>query len=509
MPKQNIPKQKKKMKGLNSFVVMFVVMLFVAILTWIIPGGEYQLDEAGNAIAGTYSTLPATPQGLWDIIVAPIVGMLGNSAVSGAIPISLYVLLFGSFLQMMDETGVIGFALKSVSKRFEEHPYILITILTFILSFLGTTQGAYEEGYVYVSLFLPIFLALGMDSITVLMISVFGTQIGCAASVINPFSTGIASDIAGIAFGDGIIARLFIFIVLTGLVSLLICLYAKSVRAHPERSVQFFRREQDLKEFGGGSDENPANEIKSNGRKNGLLIIFIMTFVIMVLALFPWTSINENFTIFQDIAAWVNKTPVISTVIGSNVVPLGDWYFTELSALMLVMSILAGKVAGFKIDKIINIIMKGAAGLISTALMVPMARGIQVLMTEGNITATILHATEVSVGSLPTVIFVIVAFVIYLAFAVFLPSSTGLAGATIAVMVPLGTFAGVPPYVMIIVYNFALGIAKMFTPTSIIVMTCTQYAKIDYIAWIKAIWKQLAAIFAVCLAIVLLLTLIA
>ena len=112
-----------------------------------------------------------------------------------------------------------------------------------------------------------------------------------------------------------------------------------------------------------------------------------------------------------------------------------------------------------------------------------------------------------TLGSLPVVIFVFLAFVIYLIFACFLPSSTGLAGATISVMVPLGTFAGVPPYVMIIIYNFALGIAKMFTPTSIAVMTCTQYAKIDYMSWVKAVWKPLVVIFLVCLAFALGLTL--
>lgn len=500
----NAAKKKKKMKGLNSFVVMFVVMVFITLLTWVIPGGEYQLDKAGNAIAGTYSTLPSTKQGLWDIIVAPIVGMVGNDAVTGAVAISLYVMLFGSFLEMMDETGVIGLVLKSVSKRFEKHPYVLITVLTFIMAFLGTTQGSYEEGYVYVSLFLPIFLALGMDSITVLMISIFGTQIGCASSVINPFSTGIASDIAGISFGDGIMERLLIFFVLTGAVSAIICLYAKSVKAHPERSIQFFRRKEDLEEFGGEAGEL-SEEKAMSGKERGLVAVFISTFVIMVLALFPWTSINENFTFFQSVANWINTTPIINTVIGSDVVAFGDWYFVELCGLMLIMSIISGKVAGFSIDKIINIIMKGAGSLISTALMVPMARGIQVLMTQGNITATILNATEKSIGSLPLIIFVILAFVIYLAFACFLPSSTGLAGATIAVMVPLGSFVGVAPFIMIIIYNFALGIAKMFTPTSIIVMTCTQYAKIDYLSWVRGVWKQLAMIFTVCLAIVLLL----
>lgn len=497
-------KTKKKGKGLNSYVVIFAVIAVMAVLTWFIPGGQYELDENGYAIAGTYSALPANPQGIWDVITAPIVGMVGSSAVSGAISISLYILLFGSFLKMMEETGVINFALTSIAKKYKEKPYILITILVFILSFLGTSQGAYEEGCIYVSLFLPIFLAMGMDTVTVLMISVFGTQIGCAASAINPFSTGIASDIAGISFGDGIIQRIIIFFVLTGLVSLLISLYAKHVQAHPEKSVQFYRREEDLKEF--GNSEEPKGDEMSGGKRKWLVAIFILTFVIMILALFPWTSVNENFTFFAKLADWINTTPIISTVIGSSVVAFGDWYFTELTALMLIMCLAAGFVAGYDINKIIHIVIKGAAELLSTALIVPMARGIQVIMTSGNITATILHATEVTLGSLPVVVFVILAFVLYLIFACFLPSSTGLAGATISVMVPLGTFAGVPPYVMIIIYNFALGIAKMFTPTSIIVMTCTQYAKIEYVSWLKAVWKPLAVIFGVCLVIALGLT---
>ena len=87
----------------------------------------------------------------------------------------------------------------------------------------------------------------------------------------------------------------------------------------------------------------------------------------MLLALFPWTSINENFTFFTTIAEWINTTPIISTVIGSNVVAFGDWYFTELTALMMVMCLIAGFMAGYDLDRIINIIIKGAAELVSTA----------------------------------------------------------------------------------------------------------------------------------------------
>ena len=42
-------KKKKEKKGLNSYVVIFAVIVLMALLTWFVPGGEYELDEAGYA----------------------------------------------------------------------------------------------------------------------------------------------------------------------------------------------------------------------------------------------------------------------------------------------------------------------------------------------------------------------------------------------------------------------------------------------------------------------------
>ena len=287
-------KTDKKKKSINSFVVMILVMLVVAVLTWFVPGGEYSVDEVGNAIAGTYQSAPSNPQGIWNLITAPIIGMIGNETVSGAIAISLYVMLFGSFLNMMEKTGVINVALGAVTKKFKTKPNILMLILMFILSFLGTSQGAYEEGYVYVSLFLPIFLAMGYDTVTVLMIVIFGTMAGNAAGVINPFATGIAHEIAGISFGEGIMSRLAIFFIITLVAFGLVSWYAKRVKAKPESSVQYYRRNEDIQDYVG---EGTNDDAVVTRKDKALIAVFITTFVVMFLALFPWTSINENFTI--------------------------------------------------------------------------------------------------------------------------------------------------------------------------------------------------------------------
>ena len=209
----------KKKRAPNTYIIIFCVIVLVAILSWIVPGGSYELDEAGRAIAGTYHLTESNPQGLWDIFMAPVIGMIGSDTMSGAIAISLTIMLFGSFLEMMDETNAIKLFLKRLTEKNQKNMYALITILVIAMGIFGTVEGAYEEGFVYLLMFIPVILALGLDTMVAVMIVVFGTQGGCLASTINPFSVGIASDIAGISPGQGIVMRVIMFIVFMAVIA--------------------------------------------------------------------------------------------------------------------------------------------------------------------------------------------------------------------------------------------------------------------------------------------------
>ena len=489
---KSVAKEKKQFKSPNAYVIIFMVMLFVAALSWIIPGGAYELDQSGRAVAGTYQIVSSNPQGLWDVFMAPITGMIGGKSVSGAIAISLNIMLFGSFLEMMDESGAIKLFLKKVTIRNQNNVHVLIGLLVVIMGIFGTVQGSYEEGFVYLLMFMPVILALGLDTIVAVMIVVFGTQGGCLASTINPFAVVIASDIAGISPGQGLVMRVIMLVVFMAVITFYICRYADKIKADPSRSPQFFRRGEDLKAFPVSENEN----LTLSKEQKRILGIFVMTFGVMILSLIPWDSLNENWTFFIDATAWLTGLPVIGTVLGRDMIPLGQWYFNEVSMLLVVCTVLAGFVQHFDITKTINIIIKGAAGLVSTAFIVPLARGIQVVMDGGMITPTILHLGETTLSSLPSVVFIVVSLVFYLAIASFIPSSTGLAAATMSIMAALAGFANIPEDIMINVYLMALGLAKMIMPTSIVVMTCTQAAHISYTQWIKSNWKFMICLFA-------------
>lgn len=487
---------KKRFKMPNTYVILFAVIALIALLSWFVPGGAYDLNDSGNAIAGTYHTVESKPQGLWDVVMAPITGMLGGGTISGAISISLTIMLFGSLLEMMDKTCALKTAIKRITMANQSNMHMLIAVLVLIMSFFGTLEGAYEEGIVYFLMFVPVILALGLDTVTAVMVVVLGTQVGCISSIINPFSTGIASGIAGISPGEGMLVRAIMFVLFDALAIFIICRYADKVKAHPEKSVQFFRREEDLKEFPAASDD----DLTLTGRQKGALALFILTFVFMIIGLTPWTSLNSEWTFFQDFTAWIAATPGVRNVLGTDVTAFGDWYFPELSMITLVMVILIGIVMHYDADTIIDTILKGAAGLVSTAFVVPLARGIQVVMDNGQITPSILNMCEGALGSLPPFAFVIVALVCYFLIACLIPSSTGLAAATMGIMSTLSTFAGVDVYIMVVIYLMALGLAKMITPCSIVVMTCTSAAHMSYGDWVKQIAPIVVGLFVVCCA---------
>lgn len=491
--KQINTETKKQFKSPNAYVIIFSIMAIVAVLTWFIPGGQYELDEAGRTVAGTYSRTASNPQGLWNLLMAPITGMIGNATVSGAIAISLNIMLFGSFLEMMEESGAIKVFLKRIAIKNQKNYHALIATLVVIMGIFGTVQGTYEEGFVYLMMFLPIVLALGLDTVVAVMIVIFGTQGGCLASIVNPFATGIASGIAGISPGSGMMLRIIIFVTFMAIISLYICRYADKIKKDPTKSPQYFRREEDLKEF----PTADSGDLSMTKAQKIVLGIFCATFAIIIVGLVPWTSLNPGWTFFEDFTAWITGVPVLGMVLGKSMVPFGSWFFNEINALLVLATIASGFVMHYTIDNTIGILIRGAAALVSTAFIVPLARGIQVIMNDGSITPTILNFGEHTLSSLPPIIFVVVCLIFYLIMASFIPSSTGLAAATMSIMAPLAVFAGVKEEIMVDIYLMALGMAKMIMPTSIIVMTCTQAAHIGYGQWIKSNWKFMIVMFLV------------
>src|SRR5262245_65074610 len=62
----------------SAYTILFILIVFVAILTWIIPAGSYEYNADGSPIPGTYHSLPQNPARIIaDSLTAPINGLYG------------------------------------------------------------------------------------------------------------------------------------------------------------------------------------------------------------------------------------------------------------------------------------------------------------------------------------------------------------------------------------------------------------------------------------------------
>lgn len=195
--------KKRKFKMPSSYTVLFILIILIAILTWIIPAGDYDLNDAGQYVAGTYHTVKANKQSAFDVLMAPVFGMVGNpyGKTSQAIDVALFILVIGGFLGVVNQTGALDAGIANVIKKYEGREKWLIPILMILFALGGSSYGMSEETMAFYPLLIPVMIGCGFDSLTAIGVIYIGSNAGCLASTVNPFATGIASDIAGISLG--------------------------------------------------------------------------------------------------------------------------------------------------------------------------------------------------------------------------------------------------------------------------------------------------------------------
>ena len=160
----------------SAFTILFLLIVAIAILTWIIPAGKYNIDQAGNVISHSYHAVANKPQGLWDVLMAPVIGMVGNAKTDGAISISLFILVIGGFLGVVNQTGALNDGIKVLVHKYSKQKKMLIPLLTVLFALGGSTFGMSEETMAFYPLLIPIMQAMGLDSLVAVAIPLVGTD---------------------------------------------------------------------------------------------------------------------------------------------------------------------------------------------------------------------------------------------------------------------------------------------------------------------------------------------
>lgn len=458
-----------KIKMPTAYTILFAIIVFVAIMTWIVPAGQYEmtLDPSSSRevpIAGTYHEIESTPQGIGDVVVAPIKGF------KDAIGVSLFVLVIGGFLGVTMKTGAIDASIASVTMKLKGKEKWMIPVLMTFFGLGGTSFGMAEETIAFYPLMLPIFIAAGYDTITAVAVVMLGAGMGVLGSTVNPFATGIASGFAEVSLGEGIFLRAIMLIIGEALAIVYVMKYAEKVRKDPTKSLTYSTKEEDYKHFISHEEETENSFPKYTKKRKLIMKLFVLAFIIMIIGVIPFSDIGIN---------WI---------------PTLGWWFEELATLFMVSAIIIGLVAGLKEKELVNAFVSGAQDLLSVALIVGVSRGITVVMQAGHIDATLLNFGEDTLAQLSSGAFSVVTYLFYIPLSFLIPSTSGLATLSMPIMAPLGDFAGIGRELVITAYQSASGIVNLVTPTSAVVMGGLAIGRVPYNKWLKFVLKFLVIV---------------
>ena len=168
----------------TAYTILFLLIIFVAALTWIIPAGQYDRvmnEEIGRevAVAGTFKTVEANPQGFVEVMLAPVAGFYDpDSYEANAIDVALFVLFLGGFLGVVNATGAIDAGIKTAMIAMKGREIWMIPILMSLFALGGTTYGMAEETLAFYAILIPVMIAAGYDAVTGVATILIGAGIG-------------------------------------------------------------------------------------------------------------------------------------------------------------------------------------------------------------------------------------------------------------------------------------------------------------------------------------------
>jgi uncharacterized ion transporter superfamily protein YfcC len=462
----------------SAYTILFILIVIVALLTWIIPAGAYDLDGDGQPIPGSYHQVEPNPQRIViDSLMAPINGLYGiegedgsisvwnSGELFGAIDVALFILVIGGFLGVTMSTGAIQGGIGRIVERLRGRESWMIPILMAVFALGGSTFGMAEESLAFYALIITVMIAAGYDSLVGASILLLGCGIGVLGSTINPFATGIASGFAGVSIEEGIVGRLIILVVGTIIGTVFVMRYAARVKADPSRSLVYEQKADNEARFLSATDE-AGERAGLTGRQQAVLVLFILAFVVMIYGVIPWEDLGIG-------------------------LPTLWWWFPEMTASFLLFAILIAVVAKMPEGSFTSTFVDGARDLLGVALIIGVARGITVVMNNGLITDTVLNAAETAVSDLGGVAFINLMYALFIPLSFLIPSSSGLATVAMPIMAPLASLAEVPAQLVVTAYQSANGLVNLVTPTSAVVMGGLAIARVGYGTWLRFVWPIL------------------
>ena len=427
----------------GTYTIIFAMILLSALLTWFVPGGEYVKGEEGTL---AYRDVESVPQ-LFGVFTALYHGFVKQSG------IIIFILIVGGSFWLLNSTGAISVGIGRFIRSVGRYHKVVLVAITLLFSLAGAIFGMSEETIPFVGIVVPLVVSMGYDAFLGMLIVYVAANVGFSSAFLNPFTVGIAQEMAELPLFSGMEYRLFCWAILTLLLILFVLFYAKSVYKAPQAAAE-------QQPFAAPQPMSAAQKI--------ILIILFATIVLLVVGVTLW-----------------------------------GWYMAEISGLFLAMGIVSGIVAGYDSGRISSEMIAGAKDILSSALVVGLASGIIVILQEGRIIDSILNSLQAALNNAGGEWSLSAMYGIQALINTIIPSATAKAAITIPIMAPFSDMVGVSRQAMVLAFQFGDGFTNMITPTSGVLIASLSMARITYSEWVRKIWRPVLALMVIGLLLLL------
>ena len=386
----------------------------------------------------TFHNVDSTPVSFLQFLTAVPRGMQESAQ------IIFFIFIVGGTMAVVQETRAIEAGMGRLIKALKDKSIIIIPIIMVLFSICGSVFGMAEETIPFIPIFVSLCIAMGFDSITGAAIVLCGAGAGFAGAFMNPFTIQVAQGIAGLPPLSAMGFRVVLYICFVLLAVTFVMRYALKIKKNPQLS--------NMHEFDKTREESVDLDSlpEFGGKEKAILIVFVASIIILVYCVIQY-----------------------------------GWYMDEIAALFLCMSFIVATIAGMGFNNYANVLGKGMADIASGALVVGFARGILVVMNDGQILHTILQAAASGLSKLPSMVSAIGMYIFQCLLNFIVPSGSGQAAVSMPIMAPLGDLVGVTRQTACLAFQMGDGISNIFTPTSGYFMAGLAIAKVPWSKWAK------------------------
>ena len=417
--KQDNTLRKKSTRAVpHIYALLFLIIVVCTVLTWILPAGQFdRVDDV--VVAGTYHAVESSPVGLFEMFQSIYTGFCDAGSVI------FFVFIAYASISIIISSGAFNGLVAALLRIFRGRArVIIIPVFLTIVGIASSTIGLFEEWFPFIPVFTGIAMAMGFDAIVGLAIVALGAGMGYSGAMMNPFTVGVAQGIAGVAPMSGVGFRLVCHLCMIAVASVLVIRYALKVQADPTKSLVY-------------GDEIAAQMSEEDVQ-------------------------NARFSIREVLVLLILLCGIVVVVYGSKTY---GWYFTELSAVFMIMGLLSAVVMGWGPNQIAKKFESGFTNVAMACMMIGLARGILMVLQAGNIIDTIVYYMSLPLSLFPAWLSAVAMLIIQTFLNFLIPSGSGQAATSMPIMAPLADLLGLHRDVAVLAFQFGDGLSNIVWPT--------------------------------------------